>query len=527
MGIQRFYQFPEGSGSLSGDDVFLFMDNPSSSGVTKKIALSDLIDAIGVVAISGEFNTGDITFDGSTISTANTDQNMTITTNGSGDIYIGADRNMIFDMNAWSAKGIILQDSQEDGYDDPGTPSTLKVGSIYHDTGTMVIKSDGRIVDSSGNLLQVYGGLWITNGDDTGLRIPPPTGSPIGSGEFQIRNNEKNWTFTPSGDLVLPVSGDIKDSYGNSVLGGAPFSVTTVDLHNGGVQNAQVLQFTDGDYQSVITGPTPASGISSQRIIIQGQRAQGNAEGGDVYLWGGDANANGGDIKIYAGDADNNESPSYGGYINIDAGNGFDNGGTLSLSAGASTNAGGHVYITAGYSQSGQAGSVEIAGGSSSNGMPGPVVVRTNNNTHSWTFNNSADLEIPGKIILPNYTTVATGTFDNSTGDNNGISLNCYVGYELNWQGGHLMSTQDNGMSAANIQCDSPIEFPGSGTDNVQIDNAGVTFSDGSTQTMAGIVSNPAGIGGALSISNIVQISQSDYDNLLSKDSSTLYIIND
>ena len=30
------------------------------------------------------------------------------------------------------------------------------------------------------------------------------------------------------------------------------------------------------------------------------------------------------------------------------------------------------------------------------------------------------------------------GTFDNSTGGYNGISLTCAVGYELNWQGGHL-----------------------------------------------------------------------------------------
>lgn len=320
MPVLKVNEFPDGSGNLTSDDVFLFVDDPTSSGVTKKISLSNLIDTIGVVTVSGS---------------------------------------------------------------------------------------------------------------------------------------------------------------------GAPFNVTTVDLHNGGVQNAQVLQFTDTDYQSVITGPTPASGINAQRIIIQGQRAQGNAEGGDVYLWGGDANANGGDIKIYAGDADNNESPGYGGYINIDAGNGFDSGGTLSLSAGASTNAGGHVYITAGYAQSGQAGSVEIGGGSTSGGMPGPVIVRTNNNTHTWTFNSSGDLEVPGNIQLNNGTTLAVGTFDNSTGGNNGISLNCYVGYELNWQGGHLKSTQDGGLTAAHIWCDSSIEFPGSNVDNMEINSSGLIFPDGSVQTTA------------------------------------------
>jgi len=33
---------------------------------------------------------------------------------------------------------------------------------------------------------------------------------------------------------------------------------------------------------------------------------------------------------------------------------------------------------------------------------------------------------------------IARGTFDNGTGGDNGISLNCAVGYELNWQGGKL-----------------------------------------------------------------------------------------
>lgn len=85
-------------------------------------------------------------------------------------------------------------------------------------------------------------------------------------------------------------------------------------------------------------------------------------------------------------------------------------------------------------------------------------------------------------VSLSNNTTLAQGTFDNSTGGGNGISLNCYVGYELNWQGGHLKSTQDNGITAVTIQFDSPIDFPGSGVSNLTINNSGVTFPDGSIQ---------------------------------------------
>jgi hypothetical protein len=48
MGIKRINEFPTGSGSLSGDDIFLFMDSPSVSGVTKKITLSEFSNVIGV-----------------------------------------------------------------------------------------------------------------------------------------------------------------------------------------------------------------------------------------------------------------------------------------------------------------------------------------------------------------------------------------------------------------------------------------------------------------------------------------------
>jgi hypothetical protein len=47
MSIKRINQFPEGSGSLSNDDIFLFMDNPSNGGTTKKISLSQISGAIG------------------------------------------------------------------------------------------------------------------------------------------------------------------------------------------------------------------------------------------------------------------------------------------------------------------------------------------------------------------------------------------------------------------------------------------------------------------------------------------------
>lgn len=50
MVIKRFDDFPENNSSLSSDDIFLFMDDPGSGeGVTKKISLSELSNAIGPV----------------------------------------------------------------------------------------------------------------------------------------------------------------------------------------------------------------------------------------------------------------------------------------------------------------------------------------------------------------------------------------------------------------------------------------------------------------------------------------------
>lgn len=47
MGIVRLNELPEGSGNLSNDDIFLFMDDPSGAGVTKKISLSQIASAVG------------------------------------------------------------------------------------------------------------------------------------------------------------------------------------------------------------------------------------------------------------------------------------------------------------------------------------------------------------------------------------------------------------------------------------------------------------------------------------------------
>lgn len=47
MTIKRIKDLPENSSSLTNDDIFIFMDDPSGQGTTKKVSLSELSSAIG------------------------------------------------------------------------------------------------------------------------------------------------------------------------------------------------------------------------------------------------------------------------------------------------------------------------------------------------------------------------------------------------------------------------------------------------------------------------------------------------
>ena len=112
---------------------------------------------------------------------------------------------------------------------------------------------------------------------------------------------------------------------------------------------------------------------------------------------------------------------------------------------------------------------------------------------------------------------ISKGTFDNSTGGYNGISLICAVGYELNWQGGHLGNWYsgafqpiilDSTLTIADGTYDSEVDGWGFGVqltsdntqnayiayDEVKVSNGsggtsvtptGITFPDSTTLTTA------------------------------------------
>jgi hypothetical protein len=258
------------------------------------------------------------------------------------------------------------------------------------------------IGNSLGNLNEVTGGggnasLPLSNGNSQ-FNI-----AAAGGNVTITSNGTQTWTFAQNGTVGFPT--------------------LTTDLHNGGNQSAQTLQFGDPNQQVIITGPTPDANINAQRLIIQGQRGNGTGEGGDVYFWGGDADTNGGDIKIYAGDADS--ATGYGGYINLDGGNGPDGGGQITITGGSSSNGtggqisisggssanangspvtiqggqgsqeGGLVSINGGYGQ-GNAQGVTIFGGQSGLGLSGYGNVRINSGASSWTFDNTGNVVLAG-----------------------------------------------------------------------------------------------------------------------------------
>ena len=71
---------------------------------------------------------------------------------------------------------------------------------------------------------------------------------------------------------------------------------------------------------------------------------------------------------------------------------------------------------------------------------------------------------------------IMQGSFDNGTGGDNGISLNCSVGFELNWQGGHLSSSYNTGTTKVPIIIDPTVTLSGlagNGVGLAAVDNNG------------------------------------------------------
>lgn len=249
-----------------------------------------------------------------------------------------------------------------------------------------------RLVNGPHQLvLSVSGaGPYVTFPTDDGVHIG------IQGGEIAAIGDEIMLTSAESAvRLSANAAGNRKD-WLFGIDGGITFPPLEVNLHNGGVQIGQVLQFGESGRQAIITGPTPPNNANAERLIIQGQRATGTGEGGDVYLWAGDSQINGGDIKIYAGDADG-VTAGYGGYVNIDGGYGLTQGGHVLITGGSSNTISGNLTLRAG--QGGDHGSVYVS-----------------TYGHQWTFDANGVLTLPasGDIKDSNGNSVLSDSFSGS-----------------------------------------------------------------------------------------------------------------
>jgi hypothetical protein len=293
-----------------------------------------------------------------------------------------------------------------------GSPGQKEINEVAGNGGTVYVRggdaggSDG--IDSLGNTggrVEISGGVGSGNSQAGNVEINGGEGN--NSGSINLRTD---YGSNSTGKITLNTgSSGTTNTWEFRPNGSTIFPTLTVDIHNGGNQQAQTLQFGDGTQQVIITGPTPEVDSDAQRIIIQGQAGNGTGEGGDVYFWGGDAEFNGGDIKIYAGDADNVSSGS-GGYVNIEGGSGFDNGGYASIQGGQSSNgqgayaqlvggyglSGGFANIVGGQGYAGPGGAVNITGGASGNGVAEYGNVNIGAGASTWTFDNTGNLILAG-----------------------------------------------------------------------------------------------------------------------------------
>lgn len=339
----------------------------------------------------------------------------------------------------------------------PAAPSSISIspqggqdGSFtFGSTGTLT--RDDRLTVNSGGATSGYTAAVIADGD---------------LGKVLMRTDDgtttRTWEFNKEGNLVLPNGGDIKDSAGNSVLGGgsgagdrlvngfnelvldangnlAP-ETKTVTTYNGGTNTAPTLTIGTLGSASVITQPeTDSVNTGGYAIRIQGQRGYGtwaNTEGnggwgGHVEIWGGQGGETGG--------ATGSVSGGEGGYIDLRGGDGQAgrDGGAIYLRAGDTTSSlgwattvyGGDVDISAGNATNsiepnfGEGGNVVITAGLG-NKINGNI--QFNAGQGSWRFNADGSFSINGNEV-----SIATNNWGITVGGGIGATGVVYTAKQL------------------------------------------------------------------------------------------------
>jgi len=310
----------------------------------------------------GSASTGLVTFDGIQIIGAGT---------ASGDLAGNATLELVPDADLYNNDQYLIID--------PTTPNHIHIRA-----GGNIDQSDAILI-LGGELAQVrVSNDDIELGDTRDHSVSIKTYDAIGTNSYE-------WIFGNDGKLSLPYK-------------------TVNGYYDGYLNSGSTLQLGTPESQTIITGPTPNEFFPyAQRLIVQGQKAYGTTEGGDVYIWGGPGDitsvgdpategSGGGDIKLRGGYSYGNKAA---GYVRIEGGNSAHGGG------------GGFVDIKGGSCDTGPAGDILIKSGASTNDMAGNVYIESNYGSVSdglvrirvpksgvgnkdWVFEPSGKLSSPG-----------------------------------------------------------------------------------------------------------------------------------
>jgi hypothetical protein len=251
MPIIRINELPEGSGNLSNDDVFLFMDNPSGQGVTKKVSLSQISSAIFDQDLN-TFNSvafNQIAIGGSGGSSyyvmANTDGNTVTSLDG---LNWNGPYDLNMDINHVATNGttiVAIDGDDEIGHTSFSSPSEA----------TTAIVTISGITNIDLNQI-IYGGGYfiIAGGGEDGAKIIPVYG---------YSSDGSSWTFktVTSGLANTIVDGSDKDCVFSDIDYngiGWNFAIATEEDNGdigGGVYTTDITEtFDDSNYFSMVAG---------------------------------------------------------------------------------------------------------------------------------------------------------------------------------------------------------------------------------------------------------------------------------
>jgi len=292
-------------------------------------------------------------------------------------------------------------------------------------------------------------------------------------------NANSNIIITPSGSGALQRDGggNTRGSYAidwqterfnNNQVASGPYSVIGGGTYNRAAGQENVIAGGNGNYTdglvSVIAGGTTNKALRDYSAVVGGA---GNTVSGDwSFIGGGNLNT-----------VNDNFSSILGGYNNICSG-------SYGAILGGSDN------------NDGNYNNVFILGSN--------ITGTQNNTTYVQNLNIANDVRISGNFVA------TSGNFTNLTINSTGISIS-----------GHTHTASNITDFNSSISGLLPVKsIVGSG--NISVTSVSGNFTIGSS----GLVkSDITGITGASGISNMIQISQANYDALVTKDSSTLYVI--